>query len=1121
MAWVAQGRKIIEFTMNILPASVRAFWARATAPPEMADPAQAQRAQMLHAILLTVIVTHSILLLFGAPFVFARKLEGGALMALVLLAACLSWQFMRRGAIVPAGHVIAWTLWGVYTVIHLLADPSNVGLYIPVIFITAALLGPVWALAVGLSGIVVAGITIFGEHWGISFPRFFPAPPGTRLLFFVTQSILAVVPFYIIGRGLTRALERLGGELQERTLAQQELQRSESRLSLALDSARTGIWEWDIASGVLRATPQAEAVFELRPGEFGGMYEDFLRLVHPADVDRVADFNRGILEGNMRGRAIEHRIISAGDSMRWVEGRGTLQRDAAGRPERVIGMVVDVTLRKVAEQALQESEDLHRTMISTMAEGVMLRDMAGGLLLCNAAAERIIGLEADEMARWSFPLAGWRTIHEDGTPFPSDEHPVMVTLRTGQPCAGVVIGIERDAVPVTWISVNSVALRRDGEDRPYAVLTTLFDVTQRKYAEQALADSERRYRTILDTLTEGVILRGPRREVLIANPAVERILGVRPEELHYESLHEHGWHACRDDGSPFPPRDFPFEIALRTGQPQFDVVMGIQRPDHSQTWVSINAQPVFEPGAAEPYAVVMSHADITAARHTQQMLERERLLLRTLVDNLPDDIFVIDTAGRYTMVNAAWRAQVGFAAADGVLGKTVFDFFDAALAARFDTENQRVIETGVGLYNQRRPIETPNGGKRWILTSKIPMRDVGGQIVGIIGINRDVTELNTVLDTLQQERNLLRSIIDAVPDSILVKDRECRYVIMNKEGLQRRRGIAHDEIVGKSARDYLPAADAQAREEEDQRVMQSGVPIIHARRQPALRDSGRKWVSSSKVPLRDAEGIVNGMVEVSRDITDLQENIEQVHRLNAELESRVHLRTAELQEANKELEAFSYSVSHDLRAPLRSILGFGNFLLKDNLEQLDAEGKGRLQRILAASQRMGELIDDLLQLARISRQPMQVRRVRLSTLAAEGVAALREVHPQRQVDVAIAPDLTVEADSGLMRVVIDNLLGNAWKFTAKRADARIEIGTERRDGRRIYFVRDNGAGFDMSYAGKLFTPFQRMHTQQQFEGTGIGLATVKRIIERHQGRVWIESAANRGTTVFFAVGADA
>jgi PAS domain S-box-containing protein len=583
-------------------------------------------------------------------------------------------------------------------------------------------------------------------------------------------------------------------------------------------------------------------------------------------------------------------------------------------------------------------------------------------------------------------------------------------------------------------------------------------------------------------------------------------------------LRERGWRACREDGTSFPENDFPFEVALRTGQPQFNVIMCVRRPDQPPQWLSINAQPVFAPGASAPYAVVVSHADITERKQAQQMLDRERLLLKTLVEHLPDDVVTLDTEGRFAMVNRAWLTQHGFESEADVVGRTVYEIFDPALAAQVDAERVRIRDTGVGLYNQSRQVPKPGGGKRWVLISKIPMHDDAGKFSGILGIIRDVTELKTALDTLEQERNLLRAIIDSAPDAIYVKDRAGRYMIMNEAGLRLRDAATHSDVAGKTARDFFPDEIASAIEAEEAGVMNTGRPLLDdQRRSQEPRGDGR-WISTSKFPLNDGAGGVAGLVVITRDITELRNTIEEVSRLNTQLEDRVRMRTEELQEVNKELEAFSYSVSHDLRAPLRSISGFGNFMLKDNFGQLDAEGQARLRRILAASERMSALIDDMLKLARISRQSIVLRDVKLHALAAETVAGLRETSPGRQVGVVIAPDLAVEADTGLMRILIDNLIGNAWKFTGKRADARIELGSTLVDGRRAYFVRDNGAGFDMGYAAKLFSPFQRMHTQQQFEGTGIGLATVKRIIERHHGRVWIESAVEGGTTVYFTIG---
>jgi two-component system, NtrC family, sensor kinase len=225
----------------------------------------------------------------------------------------------------------------------------------------------------------------------------------------------------------------------------------------------------------------------------------------------------------------------------------------------------------------------------------------------------------------------------------------------------------------------------------------------------------------------------------------------------------------------------------------------------------------------------------------------------------------------------------------------------------------------------------------------------------------------------------------------------------------------------------------------------------------------------------------------------------------------------ELERKNSELEAFSYSVSHDLRAPLRSIDGFSKLLLEDHEGKLDARGQDYLLRVRESAQRMGELIDDLLLLSRVGRADLRRERIDLSGIARAAAEELQRQDPTRQVTVCIEDQLIVEADSGLMRVAFENLLGNAWKFTAKVSEARIEVGAEQQHADTMFFVRDNGAGFDMSYAEKLFSPFQRLHTELEFPGTGIGLATVHRIIDRHGGRIRADGAVGQGATFYFTI----
>lgn len=263
----------------------------------------------------------------------------------------------------------------------------------------------------------------------------------------------------------------------------------------------------------------------------------------------------------------------------------------------------------------------------------------------------------------------------------------------------------------------------------------------------------------------------------------------------------------------------------------------------------------------------------------------------------------------------------------------------------------------------------------------------------------------------------------------------------------------------------------------------------------------------------------------------IEEQKQELQQYATELEQRVAERTRELEQSNEalrrnaaelaasndELDAFAYSVSHDLRAPLRSIDGFSQVLLEDFAAQLGDAGRDSLQRVRAASQRMATLIDDLLKLARVARAEFRIERVDLSTLAREIVSDIQRATPDRHVDFAITPGLEAQGDSRLLRVVLDNLLRNGWKYTGRQLAPRVEFTAEDKNGGRVFLIRDNGAGFDMQYVDKLFGVFQRLHSAAEFEGTGVGLATVRRIISRHGGRIWAESAVDQGATFYFTL----
>jgi len=391
----------------------------------------------------------------------------------------------------------------------------------------------------------------------------------------------------------------------------------------------------------------------------------------------------------------------------------------------------------------------------------------------------------------------------------------------------------------------------------------------------------------------------------------------------------------------------------------------------------------------------------------------------------------------------------------------------------------------------------------------------------------DITErkraeknLFNALEENRTSRNFLQNILDTTPSYICWKDRNSRFLGCNMT-YARMVGLPQPEdIIGKTDWD-LPwsAEQTEFYQVADRRIMDSNQPEYHIIENGLDSNGNLVWFDSNKMPLHGAAGEVIGILVTIQDITTQKTFQDEIQKLNAELEQRVEQRTAQLQAANQELESFSYSVSHDLRAPLRSINGFTQILVEEYADRLDDTGRGYFDHILSASQRMGQLIENLLKLSKVTRTGLVLNRVDLAILAGEIITNLRHAHPDREVEVILPQTLVVLADETLLRVVLDNLLGNAWKFTSKTIDAHIELGSMKKDQKTVFFVRDNGAGFDMAFVDKLFGTFQRLHSDKDFAGTGVGLALAQRIIRRHGGKIWAEGVVNHGAVFYFTLSA--
>ncbi|HSQ78662.1 MAG TPA: GAF domain-containing protein, partial [Nitrospirota bacterium] len=426
-----------------------------------------------------------------------------------------------------------------------------------------------------------------------------------------------------------------------------------------------------------------------------------------------------------------------------------------------------------------------------------------------------------------------------------------------------------------------------------------------------------------------------------------------------------------------------------------------------------------------------------------------------------------------------------------------------------------------------------------------------GRIVAVVGFanrsaeytDRDVSQMTLLMDSVwkiverkkAEEKLKLanaynRSLLEASLDPLVTIDAGGKITDVNL-ATEKVTGRSRAELIGTDFSDYFTEpAKAKA---GYQQVFEEGFVMDYALE--IRRGDGHVTpVLYNAAVYNDDAGNVLGVFAAARDITDRKRAEDELLKLNRELEARVIERTALLEAANKELEAFAYSVSHDLRTPLRGIDGFSLALLEDYADKIDESGKDYLQRVRGGALKMGQLIDALLNLSRLTRGELKRVTVDLSLLAQNAAEELRKLEPDRRVEFIIANGVTVKGDTIMLRAVLDNLFANAWKFTGKRDKARIEFGAFEcgvrnaefgmktqepcEQGKTVYFVRDNGSGFDMTYAHKLFTAFQRLHGTTEFPGLGIGLATVQRIIHRHGGRVWAEGELEKGATFFFTLG---
>ncbi len=486
-------------------------------------------------------------------------------------------------------------------------------------------------------------------------------------------------------------------------------------------------------------------------------------------------------------------------------------------------------------------------------------------------------------------------------------------------------------------------------------------------------------------------------------------------------------------------------------------------------------------------------------RHQAELrLTQTESHFRLLVDNVREyAIYLLDCQGNIATWNAGARRIKGYRAEE-IIGRHISCFYlngdrDQARAA-LDTALTKGQFEADG-WRMRK-----DQSRFWANVVITPLFDQKGVHVGFSKITRDLTDRKRIEEEVHRFFTLSLDLL----------------CIAGTDGYFKRLNPAWETTLGYTDAELTASPYIDFVHEEDRAAtlaqaakLCAGESMVQFENRFRCKDGSYRWLLWKSVVFGDSQRIY----AAACDITDRKSAENSI----AELNRASHLRNMELEAAIRELESFSYSVSHDLRTPLRSLDGFSQALLDDYGDRLDSDGQENLQRIRAASQRMGQLIDDLLNLSRVSRVEMSREMVDVSRLAREIAEEVRGSEPEREADFIIADQLFANTDPRLLRIVLTNLLDNAWKFSSKRARTRIEFGCSRENGMDSYFVRDNGAGFNMQYAKKLFGAFQRLHGATEFPGTGIGLATVQRIVHRHGGRIWAESELDRGATFRFTL----
>ncbi|MGH8064896.1 MAG: PAS domain S-box protein [Candidatus Entotheonellia bacterium] len=754
---------------------------------------------------------------------------------------------------------------------------------------------------------------------------------------------------------------------------------------------------------------------------------------------------------------------------------------------------------QAAEQQLWRQLQFTSTITDSLGEGVYAADREGRLTFMNPAAEEMLGwTEAELLGKNNHDIIHFQRV--DGMPIPREECGLLSVVRGDVRLHRGEDAFTRKDGTIFPIAYATAPIVVDGELA--GAVVAFHDITERKRAEETRA----RLAAIVESSDDAIIGSMLEDIVFSWNKGAERMYGYTSEEIIGRSM------ALLIPPDLLHERPFMRE-RLERGEPITHYETVRVRKDGTLLDVSLTVSPIRDTAGNILGASGIAR-DITERKRAEEALRSASALLEKIFANLDQAVFLVEATTRTIIAcNPAVEQIFGYSVQE-VLGRnTEFlypnrDLYEAARQELFDALDRHDV------HHAERQMRRKDGRLFFAETSASALTDDSGHRTQVLSVWHDITDRKQAEEALRDSEKRYRSLFENNPLPMWVYDRHTLAFLDVNDAAIERYGYSRADFLAMTIKDIRPADDlpallnnlANLNADFDtadiwRHLKKDGTVINVEVTSHAIEYSGRQ-----------------ARLVLANDVTQRLRAEAEIRRLNEELEQRVVERTAQLEAANRELETFSYSVSHDLRAPLRSIDGFSQALLEDCRDRLDAPGQDFLQRIRGATQRMSELIDALLGLSRVTRAELQREPIDLSAMAAAIAAELRRQEPARRVDVVIAPALRATGDSRLLRVVMENLLGNAWKFSAKKPQACLEFGAQTEpDGTPVFFVRDNGAGFDPKYADKLFGAFQRLHRMSEFPGTGIGLATVQRVIHRHGGRVWAEGAVGQGATFYFTL----